>query len=275
MNNQSNYEILTRGTPDFQVELYDLTDKHPRYHMQYHWHNNYEIVYVVSGSFTMLLNGKRIILREGESVFIPDGVVHGGTPSNCRYICVVFHSSILHAAQCSRLIMQTQITMPVILKNDNLIKNIIKDLTEKNPGYELSVIGNLYLLVHRLLQNHTDNKIPPNPNFEKLKPAITFIEKNFSNTITLTELAAECSLSPNYFCRCFKALTSETPFGYITRYRIEIACEFLISGMSITDTAYSCGFNDISYFINIFKQHMGISPKKYQLQYTKLYNLLL
>lgn len=266
MDNLSNHEILSRGTSDFQVELYDVTSQHPRYHMQQHWHNKYEIVYVVDGSLAMSLNGKKVTLHAREGVFVPDGVLHGGTPSDCHYMCIVFSPSVFYATQKSRLIAKTQIRFPIVLKNDPLITNIIKDMVEKTDGYQLSVIGNLYMLAYKLLTMSSNNKILPNMKIEKIKPAMLYIEQNFSNPITLAELADECSMSPNYFCRCFKNITSETPIGYITRYRVEMACEFLLAGMSITDTAYSCGFNDISYFINTFKQRMGISPKKYQTQ---------
>lgn len=266
MKDFSNYESISRGTPDFQVELYDVTCKHPRYNMQQHWQNSYEIIYVLQGTLALLLNGKKIVLHQGESVFIPDGVVHGGTPTDCRYICVVFASSLLCATQKSRMIMKTRLRLPIVLKNETLIKNIIRDMMEKNDGYQLSVIGNIYMLAHKLLTISSDSKILPNIKIEKIKPAMSYIEKNYSIGITLADLAKECSMSPNYFCRFFKSITKETPIGYITRYRIEMACEFLISGMSITDTAYSCGFNDVSYFINVFKQQTGISPKKYQTQ---------
>ena len=266
MNDFSNYESIRRGTPDFQVELYDVTNKHPRYHMQHHWQNSYEIIYVVHGTLTLLLNNKKIVLHQSEAVFIPDGVIHGGTPTNCRYICVVFSSSIFSATQKSRLIMKTRIRLPILLKNEPLIKTIIQDMMGKSDGYQLSVIGNIYILTHKLLTMCLDNKISTNIKIEKIKPAMAYIERNYSKNITLSDLAKECSMSPNYFCRFFKSITNETPIGFIIRYRIEMACEFLLSGMSITDTAYSCGFNDISYFINVFKQRTNLSPKKYQMQ---------
>ena len=82
----------------------------------------------------------------------------------------------------------------------------------------------------------------------------------------LEQLSTLCNMNIHYFCKFFKKITDETPMGYIQRYRIEMGCEFLLSGMSVTDTAYACGFNDTSYFINIFKKHMGITPKQYQKQ---------
>ena len=59
-------------------------------------------------------------------------------------------------------------------------------------------------------------------------------------------------------------MTQKTPFDYINIYRINAACELLSSGeATITEVAYSCGFNDLSYFIRLFKKHKGLSPKAY------------
>ncbi len=258
------HELLKRGTPDFQIELYDVNKNHPRYHMQHHWHNKYEIVYVTSGRLTLYLNEKNVTLSNGESVFIPDGVVHAGTPDNCEYMCVVFSASILHASQKSRSLTK-QFKHPIVLNGNALIKSIFKEMSQKHYGYELSVIGKLYLLAHKLIKTDTKNVIKSNTEFEKIKPAMLYIEDNYYKDVTLSDLAKMCSVTPNYFCRCFKVITSETPIEYIRRYRIERACEFLLSGMSITDTAYACGFNDTSYFINVFKKHMGITPKQYKI----------
>ncbi len=265
MKEYSTHELLKRGTPDFQIELYELDRNHPKYHMQYHWHNKYEIVYVASGCLTLHLNEKTVVLSKGESIFIPDGVVHGGIPKDCEYMCIVFSSSILHASQKSKSIVK-RINSPILLKNDSLTKSIIKDMSKKLYGYELSVIGKLYLLIHNLLQTDAVNQMKPNTEFEKIKPALSYIQENYYNDITLDDLSAMCSMNTNYFCKCFKNTTAETPIGYIQRYRIEMACEFLLSGTSITDTAYACGFNDTSYFINVFKKHIGTTPKQYKNQ---------
>ena len=81
-------------------------------------------------------------------------------------------------------------------------------------------------------------------------------------------LAEIANMNSNFFYRFFKELTQETPMEYITRYSIEKSCELLISGENLTDTAYNCGFNDTSYYINVFKKHMAVSPKQYQFKHT-------
>ncbi len=265
MKEKSTHEMLSRGTPDFQIELYNVTEEHPRYNMQYHWHNKYEIIYVLSGILNLKLNEKDFTIKKDESIFIPCGIVHGGMPVDCKYICIVFSPSIIHSCQKSRQIMKTQLNYPTVFNKNLLMKGIIKDMTKKETGYELSVIGKLNLLIYNLIKSNNENKMPLNVDFEKIKPAMSYIQENYYKEITLKDVAKAASMSVNYFCKFFKSTTGETSVSYITRYRIEMACEFLLSGMSVTDTAYACGFNDTSYFINIFKKQIGITPKKYKI----------
>lgn len=265
MIDSSFHELSVRGTPDFPLEPYFLDENHPRYNMQFHWHKEYELINILKGSFTVILNGNSYELKEGESVFIPGGIIHGGTPKNCLYEVIVFFPSIMFATQKSKFVLESQILYPVFFQNNSNVENIFNALRLKKEGYELTVIGNLYLLAEKMLSLKDKNKIIPDLRIEKIKSVLYYIEKNYAENISLSELAATASMSPNYFCRFFKQLTKETPIEYITRYRIEKACEMLVGGNSVTDTTYHCGFNDTSYFINIFKKHMGISPKQYQL----------
>jgi len=44
-----------RGTPDFPLELYVVTESHPRYNMQFHWHSDIEIIRVLKGKLNLTL----------------------------------------------------------------------------------------------------------------------------------------------------------------------------------------------------------------------------
>lgn len=45
------HESSTRGTFDFPIELYYVDKMHPRYEMPFHWHMEFELMLVLSGSF--------------------------------------------------------------------------------------------------------------------------------------------------------------------------------------------------------------------------------
>ena len=60
-------------------------------------------------------------------------------------------------------------------------------------------------------------------------------------------------------------MTHQTPMDYLNRQRIEQACfRLTTTSDSVTDIAYDTGFNDLSYFIRIFRKYKGISPGKYR-----------
>ena len=91
------------------------------------------------------------------------------------------------------------------------------------------------------------------------------MRSNYDSQITLDDMAEAAGMSPKYFCYFFKEMTAKTPIEYLNLYRIEKASRKLInSDTSVTDIAYSCGFNDLSYFIKTFKHIKGKTPAKFR-----------
>lgn len=82
------------------------------------------------------------------------------------------------------------------------------------------------------------------------------IKNDYSQPLTLSELAETARLNPQYLCRAFRQVTGKTPIDYLNYYRIECAAEKLCyTNLSVTEIALSCGFNDLSYFNRLFKRH--------------------
>ena len=90
------------------------------------------------------------------------------------------------------------------------------------------------------------------------------MEASYASTITLQEIADSVQMTPKYFCKFFREMTRSSPIEYLNSYRIERACYLLLTtNQSITEVAYNTGFNDLSYFIKLFKRYKGITPKQY------------
>ncbi len=268
MNILSYHEEMQRGTPDFPAELYTITKSHPRYKMQSHWHKDFEIIHISRGKFELNLNGESFGLAAGESMLIPGGIIHGGEPEECSYECIVFAPTILYAVPACRRAVKKYVQQPVRLPDS--ADKIFEVMKKKGEGYELSATACLYGIFSWAAANAGVGCVLPDKRLEKIKAAISLIEDNYSRKITLRELADTCSMSPNYFSRFFREMTGQTPFEYIVTYRIEAACELLCGGDSVTDVCYSCGFNDLSYFIHIFKKHKNMPPKAYSKLYSKM-----
>ena len=83
------HESLQRGSPDFPLEYYLLNAGHSRYEMSFHWHEEVELIRVLSGKFTLSLDENIFTLLPGDTAFVASGCLHGGTPENAVYDCVV------------------------------------------------------------------------------------------------------------------------------------------------------------------------------------------
>ncbi len=269
MKISSYHELNPRGTPDFPVELYVVNKNHPRYNMQFHWHSDIEIIHISKGELALTLNDTHYSLTVGESIVVPGGTVHGAVPHDCEYECLRFSKSILYATPEIKKIIKTKLLYPVKFKENAEMQNLFS-LMKKENFDRLSLMSLFFSVISETVKKQDGTKIIAEEKIERIKPAILYIEDNYSNCITVADLAKECLMSSNYFIKYFKEVTEQTPVEFLNRHRIEAACEMLLSGHSVTETAFSCGFNDLSYFIHVFKTHTGISPKKYSVQKNML-----
>ena len=150
-----------------------------------------------------------------------------------------------------------------------IISNLFGQMRLRREGYELTVIGSLYeffgyILEHKLYTEGPSIQQRDAQRIEHLKKALEMIENSYSDCLTLDDLASEAGMNSKYFCRYFREMTHRTPIDYLNYYRVEQACfKLATTDESITDVGLSCGFNDVSYFIKMFKKYKGVTPKKY------------
>jgi AraC-like DNA-binding protein len=101
-----------------------------------------------------------------------------------------------------------------------------------------------------------------------------YISQNFANDISLKELAQFCCISPFHFSRIFKIITSYTPHQFLLQVRLKNAEILLKSNTcSITEIAFSSGFNSLEYFISAFQSNYNCTPSKYRTDHKISYKL--
>lgn len=275
-------ERRKQGTFDFPIAVYHVDERHPRYQVVYHWHFECELIRIIRGNFPLTVNNRLYHLHEGDIVFIQDGMLHGGMPDNCIYESLVFNMKLLlkdnHICKNQiEAIMNHELIIHQLLPGENTFLRQVTDtlfqaMYARYSGYEFMVQGSLYLLIgfileHKLYSLRSKEKEQASYRLKQLKQVLRYIEDHYAEEITLETLASIAGMNPKYFCRFFRQITQRTPIDYVNYYRIECAREQLsTTDMTITDAALNCGFNDVGYFIKIFKKYMGVTPKQYVLQ---------
>ena len=239
---------------------------------KHHFHDFYEVYYMVNGNGVYFINDKVYDIIPGDLIVVPPWAIHSTDYGNKEHerILLEFSETMIPKEIKERIgILPNLYRHPTIARD---IYIVLKDIErEYNHPDEFSSdeISNLvkHLLV-LLIRNISAAKTVHSKD-AVISEVVGFIKENYRTEITLGQLADMHFISPEHLSRTFK---KETNFGFnefITLVRLQRA-EYLLkekNTLSIAEVAYACGFNDSNYFSDKFKKAYGISP----LQYSKTY----
>lgn len=121
----------------------------------------------------------------------------------------------------------------------------------------------LLRMIHGLFRyNH--QQCPQISSCEKIKRAIEFLTQNYVRSINIDELAETFTMSPTNFRRMFKKYSGKTPKELIKTLRISKAKELLSHGHAVKTVATEVGYEDVFYFMKIFKQSTSLTASQFR-----------
>lgn len=269
-----------RGSGSFPIQYYYVDEKHPRYVMRLHWHREFELVRVIKGELALYLNNEKHIATAGDVVFIASGTLHRAEPTDCIYECVVFDLSIVSGYSNTKI---SSMIHPIIsgdVETDitcdsaaPIARELIRSVAEAGAYFELKVSSLAAEMIYEMYSSgavrapHDENKRLTHRR-ALMTLLLDTIEREYSRKITLSELSEIAQINEKYLCRFFKEFTGQTPIDYINRLRVDRACyEMTVNKLNVTETAYECGFNELSYFSKCFKKYKGVSPGQYRSEF--------
>lgn len=273
----SHLDKKSHGTLDFPVEYYYVDPSHPRYHMSFHWHKEWELMRVIDGSFQISIDNEQYHLTKGDILLIPGETLHGGEPEECIYECLDFDLYSLfkkidfakpHLRPFYRKDNIPQIYFPASAQYEiNVLTDKLMS-SFKSPCCELDALCYIGNIFSHIIKNKLYNTEKSNSDSRwtyKIKPVLEYIDTHYKESISLEDLAKIAGMNPKYFCRVFCSLTHYTPINYVNFYRIEQAAFMLdTTELSITEIGMECGFWESSHFTKVFKKYKGITPKEHR-----------
>lgn len=287
-------EIYEHVNSDYPLAVYFVKpDEYFLNNIPWHWHEEIEIDVVKEGNAIFTIGDDVIKVPTGNAIIIKSNVFHAikSEESDCSIISIIFSSSILFSDMISAMSItylnpfaNSTDKVKFINPSDRIGKALfsyIEDIIDYNLnreyGYELLTKSALYqfwfLLVKDMphkefTRRNIENVDKISADEERIKDAITFIQHNYPDNISLEDIAASVFLSKSECCRLFKRTINLTPFEYLTRYRILQACDIMIKSQrndeSISYVASLVGFNSASYFNKLFKEYVGCTPTEFR-----------
>jgi AraC-like DNA-binding protein len=246
----------------------------PAWNKSDHFAQCYKCYLPIRGEAVVETTGGRCAIRPGRLYFIPGYHlrrqrcermmlaywVHFGAESFYLHHCL----SRIHSVQ-SWPMRKIGWIKPAFLRLGEVFQDPETKHSRPRPNPPLPLVCRLEAILMYLVADLLD--LPhgligeSDSGLRRLKPAIDFMDTQFLRNPSLSEVASEARLAPNYFHRVFKRASGITPFEYMERRRLDRARRLLFDfKVNIKEIAAKCGYENQLYFSRVFRRRFGLSP---------------
>ncbi|MCZ8196924.1 MAG: AraC family transcriptional regulator [Flavobacterium sp.] len=248
-----------------------------------HYHPEYEINFIKNGKGVKRVVGDHIEeIDEIELVLVGPNLYHGWELHNCKSkkiheITIQFHNNLFDNSLLSKRIMGSikemfNRSIHGILfskKTANELTNRICQLSKLDGmDYFLEIISILQDMANSRNQKLLSTYTVDYDVFEdddKMKLVYEYVQKYFSDKITLDDASEIAMMSPASFNRFIKKRTGKTFVNYLNDIRVGYAARWLVEkDLSISEIAFKSGFNNMANFNRIFKSIKNNTPSQYR-----------
>ncbi len=261
---------------------------HTRFvHFPKHSHDFIEVIYMCKGKTTHIVNGRKIILGQGELLFLGQNASQEILPASKDDIAVNFiilpeffdpspemlgnedtllrRFIIEHLKSDGKKSGFLHFEVSDVLPVQNLVENLIWTLLNKTLNKRKINRQTMALLFLNLL-NVTDRIVCRDENDSDIIKVLSYIEENY-RCGSLAELSKLLHYDFYWFSKEIKRKTGKTYTEIVQAKRLSQAC-FLLSttDLNVSDISLQTGYSNLSYFHRLFKKTYGVSPHIYRKQ---------
>lgn len=249
------------------------------------FHDHYEMYYLISGERKYFVGHSICNVNPGDFILIDKHVLHKTSPISSdvheRYL-ISFNDKFLREFLSDNAMMQTllncfgKVHISVPYEKRKQINDLMFDMMneyrrdDRYSKYSLfSLFTQLMVSLNRIGEDDGSMPMVALGKYEaNIQRVIDYLNSNFRENITLAQAAAMAYTGSTYFSKKFKKCTGFGFSEYLTYLRINEASKMLVSTkVNISYISDVCGFNNSSYFGDVFKKIKGVSPQKYRSMY--------
>lgn len=228
-----------------------------------HWHEFYEIEYVLDGHGRCDINSQTFEMKSGMLFFMTPADFHTVKSADATVINIMFSSDMATpsylapytALDVAKAISVTPQTQP-------FIETILHEIVENKSNRRLCSA----LIDALLLKSSESFAVFCGDNTYSLSQKMCFyIINHFREKISLEDMANAIGVTPTYASAVFKEQMRTGFKNYLNNMRFDYAKKLLrYSALSVQQICADSGFDDYPNFIRRFKERFGVSPTQYR-----------
>ncbi len=289
---KSGMEQGTRGSWEFPVlggVYYGNIARYEGARFECHFHAETELTHVGRGEMYYQADDRVFVLQAGDAVFVNSEVMHAGwqkdgqdcfyLPFNFSTVMVYGHENSLIGQRYVEPLSREHLLPYLVMRNDEpgdapllaSVERIIELRQNGGDGYELLLKAELCRFWYLLYQasRRMGEVCVDRGGGEAVKRAISYMEEHYAERFSLADLSQVCGLSRSALCHTFHRYTGRTPFTYLQHLRVRRSLPYLLDpDVPVAQVAERVGFSGGSYYAEVFRRFIGMSPLAYRRRET-------
>lgn len=237
-----------------------------------HWHDFYELVYILEGSARHVVNGEEFRLEPGSAFIVTPADFHeittdSGEPLTCYNVIVdpaALDRDIEDLVPAAEADSAWHIADFHEAGRD--FARLWQETRRQRRGSAVAISALVHCILVALARRCADDGealVDRRTAEADLRRATLYIDHHFREPLTLAGVAARAHLSPNYFSERFHELTGSSFQTYVQQRRLWFARALLrATDLGVTEICYAAGFNNPSHFGRAYRRRYGHSPSR-------------
>lgn len=278
-------EIINYDDPGFPSYIYDgwIAPK-VTWEGVPHFHEDIEIMTIKQGHLAYYVNGKELLLNEGDTIVVNSNQIHYSLCVNgevAKYVIAIINPRILSGS----VAVEMQAIRPITENPDipYLRFRYINEYTEQMRDLVLGLpeirhdpfqITKQFYQIWDIIRKQASSygapaeEIISDPRMQSFKAMMHFISDNYQRQIKLEDIAQSGNVSKSLCNTLFHQYVSESPINYLMHLRCRKVAELLRTGnMPMSQIAALTGFGGVSYMSETFRKFFDKSPREYRKQW--------
>lgn len=243
----------------------------------------YMLLWLIEGRGSVVVEGRRYEIRQGDVILlqpselfcctVEDGhahervVLHIPEEMLAKYPCDA--RALLAPFRQREKGMGNRISGQMAQKCgiDKSLGKLLRQMQEGvEPALTMCTVTELLEKLYTLVPAQTAEEAVRQPMVDL---AVSYIREHYSQSITVEDVAAACSVHKSYLSHLFKEYMGMPVWSYVILRRISRFNELILEGWGAEQASWQVGFRNYANFYRLYKKQMGMTPAQYKKQVQK------